>query len=172
MSKVVRIAEENNVFRRVTDERNKRIVDKLKQGLTVTEVAKSENIDNTTVIRSARKSNFQIKFNKNEVRNEEIKKDLLAGIKDSIFAAKYKLSEGSIKRLKRGFGLTKEYHFLPVTNGFRFDEIKEQSQNITKLRETYRRFKLGERTPEILEEMEKTLDILKAKIQEFKSRFE
>ena len=171
---VTRIAEKHNVFRQTQKSRNKRMLDKLKKGETVVNIAKEEGVSETTVSRLAKQHGIDpnnIKNSKKARRNELIKNELIKGTPETEIAKQFGVVEGTIRRLKAEFGLTRTYHFLPKPQEFGYYEIKEQSRNVTKLREAYRRFKLGERTPEILQEIEQTLDAMKAKIQEFKSRF-
>ena len=169
MNKVIRAAEKNNAYAKITEARNARIIDKLQKGFTIKEIAKEENIERSTVKRVSKKYKVS-PATKIELRRQAIENDLKKGVSVAEIATKQGLTEATVRRRKAQLGLTRKYHFVSDPKGFSFNEIKEESRKITELRENYRKFKLGERTPEILEKMEQTLTNLLAKIQEFKSR--
>lgn len=167
------IAEKNQIFKKNITERTQRIIKKIQAGIPTAQIAKEENINITTVTRTAKKEEIltsKMQFLKE--KKEAIKNDIKNGLPLKEVAKKYNIGEAYARKIKSELGLTKTYHPIPNPQGFKYSEIMEQARNISKLRKTYSKFRYGERTPEILDEMEKTLDDLKAKIQEFKSRFE
>ena len=169
LSTINQIALKNQVFKSKVEQRTSRIIEKFKSGISPSQIAKEENIDNATVYRTLQKEKPTC-IKPQDKKKLLIVDDIKAGISLEIHAQKYNLHKESLRKIKKELGLTKTYNRLPKPQKFGYYEIKEQSQNITKLRETYRKFKLGERTPEILEDMQDTLNKLILKIQEFKSR--
>ncbi len=166
-----KVAEAHNAYRTIQAEKIKRINEKLKLGYSVKEVAEQENINPATVFRNAEKGNLGQTISEVKERNELIAKDIKNGLPLTEIAEKYCISIGSVRKIKSSLGLTKVYDYYDNPLGFRFDEMLDASRDITSLRQTYCRFKKGERTPEILDTI---LDIANSfidKIEEFKSRF-
>lgn len=175
ISMVNKIAEENKVFQKLIEQRSERIINKIKQGVPFAKIASDEGINEATVSRTVKKYGIKMintpEYTKKQLeRNDLIIADIKKGISISEIAKKFNVSYVTVLKIKKELGLTRKYNYLPTPQEFKFAEIKKQSKNITKLRETYRKFKLGERTPEILDELERTIIELKEKIQEFKSR--
>ena len=175
ISMVNKIAEENKVFQKLIEQRSERIINKIKQGVPFAKIASDEGINEVTVSRTAKKYGIKMvntpEYTKKQLeRNDLIIADIKKGISISEIAKKFNVSYVTVLKIKKELGLTRKYNYLTTPQEFKFAEIKKQSKNITKLRETYRKFKLGERTPEILDELERTIIELKEKIQEFKSR--
>ena len=168
---VNKVAQENKTTQKKLVERAQRVVEKLKSGLTINQIAKEEGVHPTTIFRISVAENIETEASKKmKERKKELIKDLNAGISVDILSKKYNLHKEYIRRIKASLGLTRVYHFLPKPQQFGYYEIKEFSQKITELRKNCRKFKEGDRTPQIIDEMEKVIKELDAKIQEFKSR--
>lgn len=177
LSMINRIAEKNKVFQKLIEQRSERIINKIKQGVPFSKIASDERIDESTVSRTAKKYGINMvntpKYaEEQQKRNDLIIADIKNGINNSEIAKKFNVSYVTVLNIKKELGLTKKYNYLAKPQLFKFLEIKKQSQNITQLREIYRKFKLGERTPEIIQDMINLLEKLKINLEEFKSRFE
>ena len=82
------------------------------------------------------------------------------------------ISANPILRVKRENGLTRIYNRLPKDQPIQWQEIMEESKKVSAIRKDFQRLKNGERNLEVLERISSTLDSLKTKIEEFKSRLE
>ena len=167
---VNQIAEANTSFKIVQAEKVKRASEKLKEGLSLAEVADQEKVFGTTILRRSEKRVRQRKPEVVNKRNLSIAEDLKNGMSIEEAAKKYDLSPKTINNIRKRLVLSSEYRVMPISKLFTPKEIKEQSRNITELQQKYRKFKLGDRSLDALENIEVTIEKLSAKIQEFKSR--
>lgn len=149
------------------------ISDLLSAGYTTKEVSEKLNIKPYRVLRTAKKYGLPLNKNQEKVeRDKLILQKIMKGDSNKKIMEDLKISSSPILKLKRKFDLTLKYNKLETPQVFSWTEIVKESKRITEIREMYQRFKKGERTKEILEEMSKKIGELKIVIDNFKNRVE
>lgn len=162
-----KIALENDVLKVSTEARGAKIAELRKQGFTVAQTAKMMGISTATAFRTVSKLGIQIE--KPTIETIVLQK-ISGGMCNKQIAKELNITEGYVAKIKKKYGLTKKYNKLETNKNIKWREIAEESKYITALREMYMKFKKGERTPEILDEMSKTIEHLKDVVDKFKKR--
>lgn len=169
---VNRICEKYNVFNKYQEDKEQTILQMLKDNINRKDIAEQLSVPYYTVHRIAAKNNIKSNENKKKQRNKKILRELKEGKSCVDIGKEYNLHAQTISKIKVKNGLGRTYNWLPKPQLFKYEEIIEQSHLVTQIRQLLKDFKHGERTPEILQQIEETLKVLLENIQEFKTRLE
>jgi len=162
-----KIAQQYNIFDTVRTNRDNQIMGLLSQGFTTAQIAQKLDINASTVSRTFSRLGVRLKKPSSDT---DVLAKLAEGKKNKQIAEELGLREQTICVIKKKYGLVRKYNRLEPEQNIKWEEIAEESKHITALRKMYMNFKKGERTPEILEDMLKTIEHLKDVVLDFKKR--
>ena len=162
-----KIAQQYNISDTVRTNRDNQIMELLSQGFTTSQIAQKLNINVSTVFRTLSRLGVRLKKHSSD---ELVLAKLAEGKTNKQIAEELGLKEQTICVIKKKYGLVRKYNRLEPEQNIKWEEIVEESKHITALRKMYMNFKKGERTPEILEDMLKTIEHLKDVVLDFKNR--
>ena len=162
-----KIAQQYNIFDTVRTNRDNQIMELLSQGFTTAQIAQKLDINASTVSRTFSRLGVRLK---KPSKDTDVLAKLAEGKKNKQIAEELGLREQTICVIKKKYGLVRKYNRLEPEQNIKWEEIVEESKHITALRKMYMNFKKGERTPEILDDMLKTIEHLKDVVVNFKSR--